>query len=206
LSIKIKICGITNEDDAIQIALLGIDVLGFVFAKSPRQVELETARNIISKLPSFVSTVGVFVNQPVEFMRKAVEYSGIDYIQLHGDEGIDVCLEMFPRVIKAARIKDKEDVEQLITYKDFVRAFLLDKYSQKLYGGTGEVFDWSIAKYAINLLDKPVILAGGITPDNCITAVNEVKPFGIDISSSVEIFPGKKDISKVKELLKKIKY
>jgi phosphoribosylanthranilate isomerase len=205
LNTKIKICGITTEDDAIQIALLGVDALGFVFAKSPRQIDLEKARKIISKLPSFVSTVGVFVNQPVEFMKKTVEYSGIDYAQLHGDEGVDVCLEMFPRVIKVARIRDNEDVEKLIPYKDVVRAFLLDAFSQKLYGGTGEAFDWSIAKYAINLLDKPVILAGGITPDNCMIAVNEVKPFGIDVSSGVEICPGQKDISKVRDLLKKIR-
>ncbi len=205
MNTKIKICGITTEKDAIQIANLGADAIGFIFAKSPRQVDIEKARDIISKMPSFVSTVGIFVNQPMEYMKKAIEYSGIDCIQLHGDEGIDVCEKLYPRVIKVARIKELDDIERLIPFSHVVRAFLLDTYSKKGYGGTGEAFDWSIAKKAVNLITKPIIIAGGITPENCLIAVNEVKPYGIDVSSGVEISPGQKNIDKVRELITKIK-
>lgn len=201
---KIKICGITDAVQAREIALAGADAIGLVFAKSPRQVTLTQAKEIVATIPSMVQTIGVFVNAPLQDMEHAISYAGIDLLQLHGEESVSLCKLLFPRVIKAARVKSTGDIRALKPYEPFVRAFLLDAWSKDAYGGTGKTFDWSLLKYALQLLKKPIILAGGITPENCCEAA-KTGVWGLDVSSGVEDAPGKKDMNKVKLLLERVK-
>ena len=200
---KIKICGITNYEDAAMAVDLGVDALGFIFAPSPRKVEPEKARAIIKNLPPFIKTVGVFVNENLNKIMETIEYCGIDNIQLHGDESPEICESLMPRSIKALRIKDDCNIIEYEPYKEKVRAFLLDTYSKKAAGGTGKTFNWDIA-VKMKALDVPIILAGGIKPSNIKEAIKKVNPYGLDIGSSVEEKPGKKDHLKMKELFKRI--
>lgn len=200
---KIKICGVTDPVQASEIALAGADTIGLVFAQSPRQVDLEQARAIVSALPSMVQTVGVFVNAPLEEMQKAVFYAGIDLLQLHGDEPLSVCAALSPRVIKAARVRSVKDIHALKPYEPVVRAFLLDTWSKDAYGGTGKTFDWKLVDHALKTLNRPVMLAGGITPENCIQAA-KTGVWALDVSSGVEESPGRKDMAKVRLLLKRL--
>lgn len=204
--IRIKICGLTDSEEAKKIAEMGVHAIGMVFAKSPRQVDTETARKIVDSLPPFVQSVGVFVNEEVEKIKEIVDSCGLDLVQLHGEEGPEVCKVLYPRSIKAWRIKSIKDIEKLIPYEKYVRGFLLDAYSEKAYGGTGLTFDWKIALEARKRLSRPVILAGGLNPENCREAVELVQPRGIDISSGVEIAPGKKNIKKVQAILDALKF
>lgn len=157
--VKIKICGITNYDDAALAANLGADALGFIFASSPRKIEPENARAIIRKLPPFVKSIGVFVNEETNKIMDIIEYCGLDNVQLHGNESPETCEEFMPRTIKALRIKDDCTPEQYETYKGKVKAFLLDTYSEKAAGGTGKTFNWDMA-VKIKKLGVPIILAG----------------------------------------------
>jgi phosphoribosylanthranilate isomerase len=201
--LKIKICGVTDPMQAYEIALAGANAIGLVFAESPRQVALEQAKAIVKAIPPMVQSVGVFVNASVEEMQQAVFYAGIDLVQLHGEEPVDVCSALFPRVIKAARVRSLEDIEALRPYEPFVRAFLLDAWSKEAYGGTGKRFDWQLVQHALKMLKRPVMLAGGITPENCLQAA-ETGVWALDVSSGVEECPGKKDMSKVRLLLQRV--
>lgn len=200
---KVKICGITNFDDADMAAKLGADALGFIFAPSPRNISPEEARDIIKKLPPFVTTVAVFVNEDEKVIKETIDYCGIDIVQLHGDESPEMCKNFMPDTIKAFRVKDESIIEDMMVYKDSVKAFLLDTYSDKKAGGTGKVFDWDIA-CKIKLLDVPVILAGGLGPANIEKALKRVKPYAVDVNSGIESSPGKKDHGLMKELFEKI--
>lgn len=202
--LKIKICGVTDSVQAREIALAGASAIGLVFAKSPRQVTLEQAKVIVSALPSMVQTVGVFVNASLEEMQRAVQIAGIDVLQLHGEEPVSVCEALCPRVIKAARVRSVEDIQNLKIYEPVVRAFLLDAWSKDSYGGTGKTFDWNLVGCALQILNRPVMLAGGITPENCIEAA-KTGVWALDVSSGVEESPGKKDMSKVRLLLKRVR-
>lgn len=194
--LRIKICGITNTEDAFAAIACGADALGFVFySKSPRSVKPETARSIISSLPPLVTTVGVFVNEDMETLENIVSYAGLDIIQLHGSEPPEY-FRLSRRTIKAIRIKDLADLEPLNQYK-LAAAFLLDTYSPESIGGTGHVFNWEIAVEAKKL--GRIILAGGLTPDNIEEAVKLVQPYAIDVASGVEgDTKGKKDHSKLR--------
>lgn len=200
---KTKICGVTDPVQAREIALEGAHAIGLVFAQSPRQINLERARAIVSVLPPMVQTVGVFVNAALEDMQKAVLYAGIDLLQLHGDEPIELCAALYPRVIKAARVRCLNDIHALKPYEPVVRAFLLDAWSKDVYGGTGKVFDWKLVEYALKILNRPVILAGGITAENCIQAA-KTGVWALDVSSGVEESPGRKDMAKVRLLLQRV--
>jgi len=201
---KIKICGITNYDDAAMAVDLGVDALGFIFASSPRKIEPDKARKIIMKLPPFVKTVGVFVNEDTENMLDIVKYCGIDNIQLQGDEPPETCESLMPRTIKALKIKDDCIPQQFSLYKGTVKALLLDTYSKKVAGGTGKTFNWDIA-VKMKALGVPIILAGGISPSNIGEAVKKVNPYGIDVGSGIEEKPGKKDHSLMKELFENLR-
>jgi phosphoribosylanthranilate isomerase len=198
--LKVKICGITNYDDAAMAASLGADALGFIFAPvSLRNIEPVTAADIIKRLPPFIKTVGVFVNEDIDKIRNIAAYCGLDVVQLHGDESPEICETLMPRTIKAIRVKDDFDSSGLLSYRGKVRAFLLDTYSEKAVGGTGKRFNWDKA-VEINSLGIPIILAGGLTPSNIIEAINKVKPYGVDVNSGIEKSPGIKDHSLMKEL------
>jgi phosphoribosylanthranilate isomerase len=203
MQIKVKICGITNPDDAIAAVDCGADALGFVFfAGSPRYISHEKVREIIKKLPSFTTTVGVFVNEKIEEIEKIIALTGIDVIQLHGNEPPEMC-NISRRIIKAIRVKSLESLDPLRNYKDTVSAFLLDTFTPDIFGGTGQIFNWDIALEAKQF--GRIILAGGLTPDNIAEAVRHVRPYGVDVSSGVELEKGEKDHKKMKLFIERAK-
>ncbi len=195
--VRIKICGITNIEDALLAIDLGADALGFMFYKeSKRYIKPEKAHNIILKLPPFITTVGVFVNQELDDIRNIKEESGFDVFQLHGDESPDFC-KNFERTIKTIRVKEDINPKEIEPYP--VQAILFDTYSTKGYGGTGESFRWEILK-SLNT-SKKIILSGGLTPENVAQAIRTVNPYGVDVSTGIEEYPGKKNLEKIKKFI-----
>jgi phosphoribosylanthranilate isomerase len=199
---RVKICGITNVSDALAAADYGADAVGFVLYKSsPRYIDLTAVKNIISQLPPFVTTVGVFADGTEKEILSTVEECGLDVIQLQGDEPADYCRRLGSRVIKAIRVRDKFSLNRMIPYK--VRAFVLDTYRKGELGGTGQTFDWNLAVEAKKF--GKIILAGGLTPENIGRAIEQVRPYGVDVSSGVEERIGKKDHSKLKRFIETAK-
>ena len=162
---------------------------------------MKTVREIITKLPPLVDTVGVFVNESAERLNKIADYCGLDLVQLHGEESPAFCRKIHRRVIKAFRVKDLQSIKQLEKFP--VSGFLLDTFSDDLHGGTGKTFDWNLALPAKKM--GPVILAGGLTPRNILQAVRQDRPYGVDVCSGVEKSPGIKDLEKVRAFLKNIR-
>ena len=201
---EVKICGITNHEDALAAAELSAGALGFIFARSQRQITPEKARDIITEIPLFIKTVGVFVDEGHDKIKEIIRYCGLDLIQLHGDESPDVCRDLLPYTIKAFRVEDKSGLSMVRPYQGRVRALLLDTYSEEVRGGTGKTFDWNLA---VTWKDPgvPVILSGGLGPSNIESAVSSVKPYSVDVNSGIEEYPGKKDHVLMKELMDKIK-
>jgi phosphoribosylanthranilate isomerase len=191
---RIKICGITTVDDALCAVDAGADALGFVFhEKSPRYVKPLKVQRIVSALPPFVTTVGLFVNQPGEKIRQIMRLTGLQVVQLHGDEPPEACrLEPY-QVIKALRVKDESSLTGAEDYP--ASALLLDTWSGKQYGGSGRCFDWQLARDLRTRV--PLILAGGLTPENVAEAIRQVGPYGVDVSSGVEDSPGRKNRAKI---------
>lgn len=197
---RVKICGITNQDDALCAAETGAHALGFVFySKSPRNIKLRIAAKICQALPPFISKVGVFVNESEATIQKIVRECGLSAIQLHGDESPAFCQKFDLPVIKAFQIRSIKDMAQLSKYQ--VNGHLLDTYSEKMRGGTGAVFDWNLAVKA-KRFGRRIILSGGLTPQNVVQAIRKVQPFAMDVSSGVEKSPGKKDPAKIKSFLR----
>jgi phosphoribosylanthranilate isomerase len=202
--LKVKICGITNIDDARAAVESGADALGFIFVKaSPRYIEPRAAADIVRKLPPFIKTVGVFVNEPVETVGQIASEAGIDLIQLHGDESPEICRRLKKRAIKVIRVKSLESLESVIDFKDVISSLLLDTYSQEMHGGTGHIFNWDIAVEAKKY--GRIILSGGLTPDNVADAVRYVRPYAVDVSSGVELSRGKKDHARLKLFIERAK-
>ena len=196
--IKVKICGITNKEDALYAAGCGANALGFIFyEKSPRYIEPDDAKTIIAALPPFVTTVGVFVNKDFNDIRDITLLTGVTVVQLHGDESPSYCNLVEGKLIKAIRVKNDRSIEGLKKYD--VDAFLLDSFDKNSFGGSGLTFDWKLAEKAKQY--GKIILAGGLTPDNVEEAVKKVVPYGVDVSSGVEKKPGIKDNNKVKEFI-----
>lgn len=200
---RVKICGITNLDDALHAVQCGADALGFVFySGSPRCVSPDQVRCIIDRLPPFVTTVGLFVNQPTEEVRKVSALCGLDVIQLHGDELPPVCRDLSPsRVVKALRLRDAGSLEGLDRYP--VSAVLLDAWVPDQFGGTGHRCDWQLAGEVAR--GRTIILAGGLDPDCVAEAVRQVMPYAVDVSSGVEYAPGHKDPEKVAAFIRNAK-
>jgi phosphoribosylanthranilate isomerase len=201
---KIKICGITNKLDAINAAGLGIDMMGFVFyGKSKRFIEPLSVKDIINELPQGIVKVGVFVDEDPAKVRSIAEEAGFDVLQFHGDEAPDFCASFRNdfKVIKAFRLKDKQDLKKINSYD--VDYYLLDTFKADVIGGTGEVFDWKILK-DFELL-KPVILSGGLSAANVARAIQEIVPYAVDVSSGVESSPGKKDIKLMKKFVEEVR-
>ena len=201
--VKVKICGITNIEDALASIDMGADLIGFnFFPKSPRYIKPERALKIIDKLPTYVDTVGVFVNPTSEQIKDMAERGFLNWIQLHGDESPEFCDSLHwlnARTIKALRVRSKEQIDLVDEYS--TDAVLLDAFDPKSYGGTGKTFDWSV----IGNLHKRIFLAGGINPDNAVEAI-ELGLYGIDVCSGIESEPGKKDHEKMKRLFKNIEH
>ena len=199
--VRIKICGITNLDDALLAAELGADALGFIFyPKSPRQVDAETARAIIAQLPPFVAAVGVFVDEAAAVVRDLAVQAGLDWVQLHGQESPEYCRSLERKVIKAFRIQDESSLIRLADYQGAVQAMLLDTYKKGQAGGTGEIFDWHLARKAKQY--GPIILAGGLTWENVAQAIATVGPAAVDAASGTEAALGKKDPKKLRAFFK----
>lgn len=195
--VRIKICGITNLEDALLAADLGANALGFIFyAKSPRSVAPGTAREIIRRLPPFIVTVGVFVDEEAAVVQDLAERVGLDWVQLHGAESPEYCRSLERRVMKGFRIRDESSLQDLQKYRGAVQALLLDTYKKGQTGGTGETFDWDLAKQA--QIYGPIVLAGGLTAANVAQAIKIAQPQAVDVASGVEAAPGKKDPEKLR--------
>jgi phosphoribosylanthranilate isomerase len=202
--VRIKIGGITNLDDALLAAELGADALGFIFyPKSPRQVAPEVAREIIAQLPPFVAAVGVFVDETAAAVQELAARVGLDWVQLHGQESPDYCLSLGRKVIKGFRIKDENSLMELEPYRDVVQAFLLDTYKKGQAGGTGEIFDWQLARKGKKY--GRIILAGGLTSYNVARAIEIAQPQAVDTASGTEAAPGKKDPAKVRAFFEAVR-
>jgi phosphoribosylanthranilate isomerase len=202
MATRVKICGITSERDAASAIEAGADALGFVFyEKSPRFVTREIARDIIAKVPPFITTVGVFVNETADVIKGLREFVPLDRVQLHGDEPPEFSELLGPGVIKALRIKGEEDILVLKDYN--ATAFLLDAFVDGKPGGTGATFDWAIALEAKRY--GRIILSGGLTPENVAEAVVRAAPYAVDVSSGVESSPGVKDPDKIRRFIEEAK-
>lgn len=202
--VRVKICGITNRQDARMSVEMGADAIGFIFAPSPRQITPEKAREIICGIPPFVQTVGVFVNEKPDAIREITGSCGLDFIQLHGDETPETCAEFMPQAIKAFRISDGSGLQSIRSYHGKIRAILFDSYDEKIRGGTGKTCNWDLAVRGKDF-GIPMILSGGLTLSNIEKAISSVKPFAVDVNSGVEKRPGKKDHFLMKELMEKIR-
>jgi len=197
--IKVKVCGITNAEDALAAVEAGADALGFIFyEKSPRYVVPAVAANIIAELPPLLTPVGVFVNEGLATVRSIMETCRLAMAQLHGDENVSYCRELARPAMKALRLKDRGSLLALAEYqgRGGVRGFVLDTFSELAYGGTGQITDWGLAADVAK--STPILLAGGLTPENVTEAIRIVRPYGVDVSSGVESAPGKKDHAKMR--------
>lgn len=199
---RIKICGITSMADAKGVVAAGADALGFVFhPASPRYVAPELVAEIVAALPPFVTTVGLFVNLSAVKIHQIMVQTGLQLVQLHGDEPAQqCCLDPYP-VIKAVRVRDETSLTVMGDYP--VSALLLDAWCDDQYGGTGRRFDWQL----VNQLraEKPIILAGGLNPVNVAAAIQLVNPYAVDVSSGVESSPGHKDLTLVRKFIEQVR-
>lgn len=203
MSVKVKICGITNTPDALAAIEAGADLLGFVFYEnSPRHVTVRDAANIIRELPPFAIKAGVFVDASEDLVMRAIGDCGLNLLQFHGNETPEYCSQFGLMSMKAFRVRDGESLKALPNY--LTDAWLLDAFAADKIGGTGERFNWDLAVEA-RKLGRLIFLAGGLTPANVADAVRKVQPFGVDVSSGVEVEPGKKDHAKVQEFIKAAK-
>jgi phosphoribosylanthranilate isomerase len=201
--VQVKICGITNKDDALYAAKCGAAALGFIFyPPSQRYIKPEDAKKIISALPEKLMKVGVFVNERPEEIKRVMEYCALDMIQLHGDETPDYCRQFpaFP-IIKAVSLNNDDDVEYACRFN--VAAILVDSRSDGLYGGTGKKSNWELASRVGN--KKPLILSGGLNTENIAEAIDKAAPAALDINSGVELSPGIKDHAKIERLFAAIR-
>lgn len=193
----------TDQAEAVAIASLGVDALGFIFVRSsPRFIEPTKARVIIDNLPPLVNVVGVFMDEEASLVNDIAKSCGLTLIQLHGNESADYCRSIIRPVLKAFRIRE-EVLPDFEPYRNAAKGFLLDTYRQGQAGGTGATFNWDI----INRLSLPgpLFLAGGLSPDNVGLAIHQARPFAIDVNSGVESVPGRKDLNLVQRLLMEVR-
>jgi len=206
--VRVKICGITSELDAQKAAKAGAWAVGFIFhKKSPRFISPFKAKKIIDSLPPFITPVGVFVNHNAGAMRDIINHCGLRVVQLHGDEDHHFAhrLKRYNvKIIKVFRVGENFDPKVIENFK--VDAFLFDTFDQYNYGGTGKTFDWNVLKQIKAATDVPIILSGGLNAQNVIEAVNNFKPYAVDVNSGVEETPGKKDAKKMKDFVDIVSY
>lgn len=199
---RVKVCGNTSLEDTLAAVEAGADALGFIFVPgTPRHVTAEAARDMIAALPPLVTAVGVFADQPLEEVLWTVAFCGLGVVQLHGAEPPAFCSRIPAKVIKAVRVRDVESLAGLGEYR--VHAFLLDSYVKGAWGGTGQRFPWELGEGA--KAHGPVILSGGLTPENVAEAVGRLRPYGVDVCSGVEAAPGRKDLDKVRAFIARVR-
>lgn len=195
MAVRVKICGITRNEDLNAACNAGADALGFVFyAKSPRNLSIEQAASLVKALPPFVQSVGLFVDAEPDFVRAVLEAVPLDLLQFHGGETPEYCRQFGRPYLKAVRVRPGVDLVKYASDFSDARALLLDAFVPGVPGGTGERFDWRLIPAGLN---KPIILSGGLNPDNVAEAVQTVQPWAVDVSSGVESAPGIKDAAKV---------
>lgn len=203
MAVRVKICGITREQDLHAACDAGADALGFVFyEKSPRNVTAMAAAALVQELPPFVQSVGLFVNAAPAFIESVLKAVPLDLLQFHGDETAADCARYGRPYIKAVRVNPGTDLLKCAADYETARGLLLDAYVPGVPGGTGERFDWRLIPEAIH---KAVILSGGLTPDNVADAVEQVRPWAVDVSSGVEMAKGIKDAHKIAQFIAKAK-
>lgn len=195
MRIRAKICGITRVEDALTAVRCGADAVGFVFyEKSPRNVDVERAAQIVAALPPFVTAVGLFVNEDAATVLSIRQRVGLDLLQFHGDETPEYCQSFSAPYIKALRVRPELNLIQYAADFSSARALLLDAYQEGVAGGTGKTFDWDLIPAG---LSKPVILAGGLDAENVGEAIRRVRPYAVDVSGGVEQDKGIKDVAKI---------
>ena len=200
---RIKICGLTRIEDARAAVQMGADAIGLVFyAPSPRNVGLDQARAIIAAIPPFVTVVGLFVDPVRSEIESVLRRCSLNLLQFHGDESPEFCNGFGLPYIKAARVRADADLVQYLSAYSAAQGWLLDAYHDRLYGGTGASFDWNLIPQG---LPKPVILSGGLTPENVGAAVRQVRPWAVDVSSGVESTKGIKDAAKIAAFIAGVK-
>ncbi|RDI43151.1 phosphoribosylanthranilate isomerase [Falsibacillus pallidus] len=192
---KVKVCGIKTVEAGLEAVRSGADAIGFVFAESKRRISIEAAREISRKVPQHVKKIGVFVNEELEVINRCINEANLDFVQLHGDETPEFCSRVKIPVVKSFSIRKKEDLNRLSSYQ--VDYYLLDSPAGKYRGGNGTSFDWSLLK-DLSKSERKIILAGGLTIENVVEAINIVKPEMIDVSSGVET-DGEKDPIKMQK-------
>lgn len=200
--VKVKICGITELEDALKAHELGADFVGFIFfTNSPRKIKPVQARSIIKGLPKDLLKVGLFLGQDAGTVRAIAERCHLDFLQLHGDESPEYCSRLGKdfKIIKSFKIRNFRSVDDIDAYKDAAHYYLFDTYVKGIPGGTGRAFNWDILKD--KPFEKPIFLAGGLTPENVGGAVKKVAPYAVDAASGVEKSPGKKDYKLLKEFI-----
>nr|WP_320009603.1 phosphoribosylanthranilate isomerase [uncultured Desulfobulbus sp.] len=207
--VRVKICGTTRLDDALCAVEAGVDALGFIFfAKSPRNIEPETARAIIAQLPPFVDTVGVFVNEEQKKLQAIVQHCGLNTVQLHGQESPEYCRQLVNalpscRLLKAFRVGPQTTAADIAPYANCVQGYLLDTFQKDAVGGTGQAFDWALIEQL--RLSRPFMLAGGLDCDNVNLALEKVAPYGLDANSGLEDAPGIKNHQMVQTFLRLVR-
>lgn len=199
---RVKICGITRVEDALNAIERGADAIGLVFYdRSPRNVSISQAIEIASNIPAFVSVVGLFVNAQQGFIDEAIRQVKLDLLQFHGDETPEQCVQFERPFIKAVRVKSDTNLVQYAQEFSAAKGLLLDTYAEGVAGGTGHVFDWDLIP---KRLAKPVILAGGLNADNVAKAILQVRPYAVDVSGGVEISKGIKDADKIAAFMQQV--
>jgi len=203
--VKIKICGITNIEDANWVANLGADYLGLIFAKdSKRKVSLDNAKEITSVVPPYIKKVGLFINEEPKVVDKMLALCKLDVLQFHGEETPEYCSQFkgAAEIIKGFRMKDEQSLEQISQYD--VDFYLLDAFVEGEWGGTGKVFNWDLALKAKDL-GRPIFLAGGLNPENVTEAIKRVQPYAVDVASGVESSPRRKSVELMQEFIDKVR-
>lgn len=199
---RVKICGLTRQEDVESAVLSGADALGFVFyPPSPRAVSVEQAALLTAQVPAFVTVTALFVNPTVEEVQTVLDSARIDLLQFHGDEDDGFCRQFQKPYIKAIRVRQASDMVEACLRFPGALSLLLDSYKPGIPGGTGETFDWSLVPSDLN---KPIILAGGLEPSNVAAAIELLEPFAVDVSGGVEAAKGIKDASKIEAFIREV--
>jgi len=200
--VRVKICGLTRDEDVQTAVASGADALGFVlYAPSPRAVSPEQAAQLIKSAPAFVTTVALFVNESAAEIKRAISLCPFDLLQFHGDESPEFCRQFNHPYMKAIRVRSADDIHRAVQQYPDAKALLLDAYVENLPGGTGQAFDWRL----IPQLTIPWVLAGGLNANNVADAINQVQPFAVDVSGGVEASKGIKDARKIKEFIHEVR-